>query len=300
MKIPKYFVAVTAATSFLIGSSLYAVPLVWVFTGHTQPGSTYNGTPIEEGTVFQAQIFLDTDLPGDTNPDTCPETVCFDGEAAPFPSQVVFCGPVRFSAEMNTTDSVAYLGSPPGEVGFVVLFQTPPGEQFAGFSPSISTDLFHLSPIPETPIAFTQLDPMEFFGPNDLHVFGTMDTFSAILAPVPPPTITGASANPSVLWPPNHRLVDVTVDYTVTGNCPLPPNSCTLSVTSNEPINGTGDSDTSPDWIILDAHHVQLRAERAGTGNGRIYTIDITCIDSGGNSLHQSVAVSVPHDRGRR
>jgi uncharacterized repeat protein (TIGR01451 family) len=116
----------------------------------------------------------------------------------------------------------------------------------------------------------------------------------------PPPTITGVSANPSVLWPPNHRLVDVTVDYNVTDNCPLPPNSCTLSVTSNEPINGTGDGDTSPDWIILDAHHVQLRAERAGNGNGRIYTITITCIDSGGNSSSESVTVTVPHDRGRR
>jgi uncharacterized repeat protein (TIGR01451 family) len=116
----------------------------------------------------------------------------------------------------------------------------------------------------------------------------------------PPPTITGAAVDQPVLWPPNHKLANVTVSYEVTDNCPLPPNSCTLSVASNEPINGTGDGDTSPDWIILDAHHVQLRAERAGTGNGRIYTITITCIDSGGNSSHQSVTVSVPHDRGRR
>jgi len=116
----------------------------------------------------------------------------------------------------------------------------------------------------------------------------------------PPPMITGASANPSLLWPPNHKLVDVTVNYNVTDNCPLPANSCTLSVTSNEPINGTGDGNTSPDWIILDAHHVQLRAERAGTGNGRIYTSNITCTDSGGSSSSQSVAVSVPHDKGRK
>lgn len=111
----------------------------------------------------------------------------------------------------------------------------------------------------------------------------------------PPPVITGAAADPSVLWPPNHKLENVTVNYTVTDNCPLPPNSCTLSVTSNETINAT-----SPDWIILDAHHVQLRAERAGAGNGRIYTIGITCTDSGGNSAQQSVAVSVPHDQGRK
>ena len=116
----------------------------------------------------------------------------------------------------------------------------------------------------------------------------------------PPPTITGASANPSVLWPPNHKLENVTVNYNVIDNCPLPANSCTLSVTSNEPINGTGDGNTSPDWIILDAHHVQLRAERAGKGNGRVYAIGITCTDSGGNSSHQHLEVSVPHDQGRK
>jgi uncharacterized repeat protein (TIGR01451 family) len=116
----------------------------------------------------------------------------------------------------------------------------------------------------------------------------------------PPPTITGAAADPSVLWPPNHRMVNVTVSYQVTDNCPLPPGSCTLSVTSNEPINGTGDGDTSPDWIVLDDHHVLLRAERAGNGNGRIYTITITCTDSGGNSSTEEVEVTVPHDRGRR
>jgi uncharacterized repeat protein (TIGR01451 family) len=116
----------------------------------------------------------------------------------------------------------------------------------------------------------------------------------------PAPTITGASANPSVLWPPNHKLENVTVSYDVMDNCPLPANSCTLDVTSNEPINGTGDGNTSPDWVILDAHHVQLRAERAGPGNGRIYTIDITCIDSGGNSSSRSVSVNVPHDQGKK
>jgi hypothetical protein len=115
---------------------------------------------------------------------------------------------------------------------------------------------------------------------------------------VEPPVITVPVAA-ARLWPPNHRLVDVPVNYNVTDNCPLPANSCTLSVTSNEPINGTGDGNTSPDWIILDAHHVQLRAERAGNGNGRIYTITITCTDSAGNSSSRSLTVSVPHDRAR-
>ena len=115
----------------------------------------------------------------------------------------------------------------------------------------------------------------------------------------PPPTITNATADPSSLWPPNHRMVNVTVSYDVTDNCPLPPGTCTLSVTSNEPVNGKGDGDTSPDWIVLDDHHVLLRAERAGNGHGRIYTITITCTDSGGNSSSEDVIVTVPHDRRR-
>ena len=86
--------------------------------------------------------------------------------------------------------------------------------------------------------------------------------------------------------------MNVTVSYDLADNCALPPNSCTLDVTSNEPING--------DWIVLDAHHVQLRAEREGNGNGRIYTITTSCTDSGGNSSSQQVEVTVPHDQGRR
>lgn len=116
----------------------------------------------------------------------------------------------------------------------------------------------------------------------------------------PPPTVTGAAADPSSLWPPNHRMVNVTVSYNVTDNCPLPPGSCTLSVTSNEPVLGHGSGNTSPDWIVLDDHHVLLRAEREGGGNGRIYTITITCTDSGGNSSTEEVEVTVDHDQGRR
>jgi len=115
----------------------------------------------------------------------------------------------------------------------------------------------------------------------------------------PPPIITNATADPSVLWPPNHRMVNVTVSYDVTDNCALPPDSCTLSVTSNEPVDGKGDGHTFPDWIVLDDHHVLLRAERSGNGNGRIYTITITCTDSGGNSSSEQVEVRVPHDRRR-
>lgn len=113
-----------------------------------------------------------------------------------------------------------------------------------------------------------------------------------VTASNPPPVISDQSANPSTLWPPDHTMRDITVDYVVTDNCGVP--SLSLTAASNEPVDGTGDGDMSPDWIILDAHHLQLRAERAGGGNGRTYTVTISATDSGGGSSTEQVQVVVP------
>ena len=113
----------------------------------------------------------------------------------------------------------------------------------------------------------------------------------------PAPVIAGISATPSVLWPPDHKFVDVKIDDTVTAPC---PSTCILTVSSSEPVNATGDGDTSPDWQIIDAHHVLLRAEREGSGDGRTYTITITCTnDLNKESSTKTVTVFVPHDRGK-
>jgi 6-phosphogluconolactonase len=113
----------------------------------------------------------------------------------------------------------------------------------------------------------------------------------------PAPSISGVSATPDVLWPPNHKFVDVTINYTVTDSC---PNTCVLTVASNEPVNGTGDGNSSPDWEVIDAKHVRLRAERAGGGTGRIYTITITCAnDTTEKSSTETVTVLVPHNQGK-
>jgi hypothetical protein len=108
------------------------------------------------------------------------------------------------------------------------------------------------------------------------------------------PVISGVSANPNVLWPPNHKMRDVVISYTAVDNCS--PVTNVLSVTSNEPIDGTGDGDTSPDWEVIDDHNVRLRAERAGSGNGRIYTITITSTDDCGNVATTTTTVVVPHN----
>lgn len=118
---------------------------------------------------------------------------------------------------------------------------------------------------------------------------------------VEPPTIVGASVNPATLWPPNHRMVDVRISYEAKDNCASPHEISTrLSVTCNEPGAGPGGRGRAPDWEILDAHHVRLRATRAGTGNGRCYTITITCSDTKGNTSSKTVTVKVPKHQGTK
>jgi N-acetylneuraminic acid mutarotase len=108
------------------------------------------------------------------------------------------------------------------------------------------------------------------------------------------PSINGLSVDKPTLGDPNHKMVNVTVNYSTADNCAGSVTCQIVSVTSNEPANGTGDGDAAPDWAILDAHHVLLRAERSGNGNGRIYTITVKCTDSRGNSTVKTVQVFVP------
>jgi hypothetical protein len=69
-------------------------------------------------------------------------------------------------------------------------------------------------------------------------------------------------------------------------------------VESNEPVDGIGDGNTAPDWVINGPHSVKVRSERAGPGIGRTYTIRVQVLDVSTNSAEGTVRVFVPHDRG--
>lgn len=106
-----------------------------------------------------------------------------------------------------------------------------------------------------------------------------------------PMAIEDLAITPATLGAPNHKMVDVNVAYRVEG--PSGAASCGLAVTSNESTNHTGDGNTGVDWEILDAHHIRLRAERAGSSSGRNYTVAVTCTDALGNARTASGAVTV-------
>jgi hypothetical protein len=123
------------------------------------------------------------------------------------------------------------------------------------------------------------------------------DTVVITVQDTTPPDINAVVADPDMLWPPNHKMAPVTVTVDATDLCD-PNFTCEIvSVTSNEPIDGLGDGDTSPDWVITGPLTVDIRAERSGTGTGRIYTITVECTDDSGNSSTATVEVRVPHSR---
>jgi hypothetical protein len=112
-----------------------------------------------------------------------------------------------------------------------------------------------------------------------------------------PPACGGASASPALLWPPNHKLLPVAI----TGVVDPQGDEITITVTGvtqDEPTNGLGDGDTSPDAVIQGAT-LLLRAERSGAGNGRVYAVSFTATDPDGASCSGTVTVAVPHSMKR-
>ena len=129
-------------------------------------------------------------------------------------------------------------------------------------------------------------------------------TTAALHTPVPcdhdtvAPVISNASATPNTLWSPNHKWWTIQVNYNASDNCGTPRTF--LTVASDEPVNGLGDGNTSPDWQVVSASSVRLRAERSGTGDGRVYTITIHAVDQAGNTTTRAVTVTVKHDQRKK
>ena len=106
----------------------------------------------------------------------------------------------------------------------------------------------------------------------------------------------GVTVSPNLLWPPNHKYVTVKATVQVADNKDPNPTWKLVSVTSNEPDNGLDDGDTPNDIVIVNDTIFKLRAERSGTGTGRVYTITYQATDAYGNTTVTSVTVTVPLD----
>ncbi len=129
----------------------------------------------------------------------------------------------------------------------------------------------------------------------------SQQTQKVIVDDVTSPTFT-VSSTPISLWPPNHKYVTINVSQCVTSvsdncNSSLSTGDVVITqVSSDEPedAQGGGDGNTTDDIVVTSCSTVDLRRERQGSGNGRVYTIHLQVSDGNGNSSTATCQVHVP------
>jgi hypothetical protein len=133
---------------------------------------------------------------------------------------------------------------------------------------------------------------------NDGYGGSASDDVTVVVQDVnAPPACDLARPSVAEIWPPNHKMIPVSI----LGVTDSDNNAITITITNvtqDEPINGLGDGDTAPDAVIQGGT-VLLRAERSGTGNGRVYQITFIADDGFGGKCTGTVSVCVPHDKGK-
>ncbi|HEX8143594.1 MAG TPA: DNA/RNA non-specific endonuclease [Pyrinomonadaceae bacterium] len=128
----------------------------------------------------------------------------------------------------------------------------------------------------------------------------SQDTMTINVIDNSPPTITLATQT-IVLSSSNHQYETINLTSLVASASDACDSTVDLSdvvissVTSDEADNGNGDGNTFNDIAIApDCKSAQLRAERSGGGNGRVYTITFLVRDTAGNTTTATATVTVP------
>ena len=115
---------------------------------------------------------------------------------------------------------------------------------------------------------------------------------------VVPPVCSGAGPSQPSLWPPNHKYVSETI-VGVTDPNKLALTNTISGIQQDEPVLGIGSGNTAPDATGVGTSVAQVRAERSGTANGRIYVISFGAVNTAGGQCSGIVKVGVPHDQGQ-
>jgi hypothetical protein len=110
------------------------------------------------------------------------------------------------------------------------------------------------------------------------------------------PVLTPKSVN---LWPPNHKFHTISVDdcVAVSDSCESDLRAEFVWASSDEPIDDLGDGHHAPDILIDDCNRVQVRSERQGPKDGRVYKLGVRVVDGAGNAAESSCTIIIDHDR---
>lgn len=112
------------------------------------------------------------------------------------------------------------------------------------------------------------------------------------------PDCSAATPSEDILWPANHKFNAIDIlgvtdpdgdDFTIVVD----------SIFQDEAVDAPGSGNTAPDGQGVGSATPEVRAERAGSGNGRVYYIDFTATDTMGASCSGTVEVGVPKSPNR-
>lgn len=137
-------------------------------------------------------------------------------------------------------------------------------------------------------------------GTHDIEVSGKSDAVycktTLTVVDSKAPTLEPHTLN---LWPPNHKFHTISVNdcVSVTDACQGDLNAEFIWASSDEPVDDKGDGHHAPDIMISDCGEVQLRAERQGPKDGRVYKLGVRVVDGAGNATESECAIIVDHDQ---
>lgn len=134
--------------------------------------------------------------------------------------------------------------------------------------------------------SLTVTDPFGASGSDSVNVT-VQDIYS-------PPDCSSAQPSVSKPWPANHKFRQVSIVGVIEPDPAITLNIAITGVFQDEPTVGTGGGDRAPDAVIQPDGTVLLRAERASSGNGRVYHVAFTADDGYGGVCSNTVSVCVP------
>jgi len=197
------------------------------------------------------------------------------------PTVVAYTGPGATTCDTVISNAALGTATATDNCGTVTVTRSPSGNTF---------------PVGNTTVTWTATDSA-----NPANTVTATQTVTVIDNTVPVITTNGQTLS---MWPPNHKYTTFQLTQFVTGasdNCGgvSISNVVIEKVTSDEIENGNGDGNTTNDIVIAaNCKSVQLRSEREGSGNGRVYTITFMTTDSHGNIGRATAKVVVPHNPG--
>ena len=121
---------------------------------------------------------------------------------------------------------------------------------------------------------------------------GTSSASVTVKRDATPPAVT-CTPTPSRMWPPNGKLVSVAVDVTVSDAASGPGEFRLIAALASH----GGSEDIVGFEVGTPDVAGALRAERAGTGSGRGYSLAYRAHDLAGNAVGCVASVVVPHDQ---